>query len=89
MSAPESKFPSITDMRDVLSKLIDEGFGAMPVQILVAPDSTIQAIARHAGAKDDDKPALMVQFEPIADRIGASIISTARLEHSSKREAVQ
>lgn len=75
--ASEQNFPTIRDLRDRLSNLIDRGFGALPVQIVVAPDSSIQALADAEGPHG--KPAIMIEF-PIEGRLfGISFISTDRL----------
>jgi hypothetical protein len=89
MSRPESEFPTLRDLAAIVAELIAEGFGDLPFQIVVAPDSTLQALARHAGATDDDKPAMMIKFGDDDARYAVSFISTERLEHSSKREAIQ
>ena len=78
-ASPESKFPTIKDLRDTLNKLIEKGFGELSVQITVVPDSTLQAIAFGMGNKSSDKPAIMIEFEPIGGRISASFISEQRL----------
>jgi hypothetical protein len=82
MSArPESQFPTIADLRDGLSKLVDAGMGDLPVQVLVVPDSTIQAIARQSGG-NGLKPALMIQlnYEEGSGRIPVTVISTDRMQ---------
>lgn len=90
MTRPESKFPTIKDVHSVMAELIDEGLGDLPVQVLVAPDTTIQALARHAGATDDSKPALMLEFDGKDGRIGVMVMSTERLEQTpQRRERVQ
>lgn len=58
----EDTFPTIADLHGRLSELMAQGLGELPVQILIVPDSTLQAIARNAGQKDDDKPALMIDL---------------------------
>jgi len=85
----ENTFPTIADLHRQLTELIAAGFGALPVQILVAPDSTIQALARHAGAADDAKPAIMLSYGGDL-RLPVSIISADRLgQVPSARRAVQ
>lgn len=74
----EADFPTILDLRDRLSDLIAEGFGAFPVQILIVPDSTIQAVARFMGQGPDDKPALMIELTSEGQRIPVGLISTDR-----------
>jgi hypothetical protein len=80
----EDQFPTIAQAHAVLFDLIKRGFGELPVQILIAPDSTIQALARDAGATDDQKPALMLEFEN-----GFCVISTAYLDGAKPRVPVQ
>lgn len=86
----ENEFPTISDLHDRLAELIAKGLGALPVQVLIVPDSTLQAIARNAGQKDDDKPALMIDLIDDAGN-SVSIASTDRWsrEGPSKRSAVQ
>lgn len=70
---PESEFPTIADLRDGLTELIEQGFGDLPIQLLVVPDSTLQAI-NGTGA---NKPALMIDL--IAEgspRMPVSLISS-------------
>lgn len=82
MALPESKFPTVQDLRDVLSKLVDQGLGEHPVQVVVVPDSTIQAIARVTGGSDynDTRPALMIEMTGTVEtgRLPVSLISTDR-----------
>lgn len=81
----ESKFPTIRDVRDRLSELVEQGLGDLPVQFLVASDSTMQAIAIATGGPDYNmhKPALMIELEPTADRLPVALISTERLSGGS------
>lgn len=90
MSRPENEFPTIQDVHAVLADLIDRGLGGLPVQVLVCPDSTMQALARDAGAKDDAKPALLIEFDGKEGRHPVTVLSTARLGKSAgPRQAVQ
>lgn len=80
MSRPESEFPTIRDLRDGLTKLVEQGIGDLPVQIVIVPGSTMEAVARIVGGKDYDatKRALMIELEP-ADgvaRFPVSLVST-------------
>lgn len=84
----EHEFPRLRDALAVLSELVEAGLGDLPMQIIVAPDSTVQALARHSGAKDDDKPALLIEFE-VGDGRRVSIISTERLGNPLPRAAIQ
>jgi hypothetical protein len=81
MARPESDFPTIRDLRDRLSELVESGLGDHPVQIVVVPDSTIQAIALTAeGAGYDGKrPVLMIELPNGPARMPVSFISTAHL----------
>jgi hypothetical protein len=76
----EDKFPTIEQLRDRLSDLVGKGFGALPVQILVVPDSTLQAIARSLDHPPPNKPALMIDFGEVsmisADRLGGRAMPT-------------
>lgn len=56
---PESEFPTIRDLRDALSELVADGFGDLPVQIVIVPDSTLQAIGRMP---DGGPPAVMIDL---------------------------
>lgn len=76
---PENKFPTISDMRDQLSHLVEMGYGDLPVQILVAPDSTMQILAKDMGGAAGGRPALMIDFGSRGGRLPVSIISTERL----------
>lgn len=75
--AKENEFPTIRDLRDRLTELVDRGLGDLPVQIVVAPDSTIQALAR---AEDVNAvPAIMLEYPRDGHAIGVPFISTDRL----------
>lgn len=83
MTAPEHNFPTIRDARDRLAELTEQGLGDLPIQILVVPDSTMQAVARATGGPDynGDLPALMIELTgaPPTARLPVSLISTERL----------
>ena len=86
----EDRLPTFRDVHAVLVELIERGLGDLPVQVVVCPDSTMQALARDAGAKDDDKPALLIEFDGKDGRHPVTVLSTARLSHSgAARTAVQ
>jgi hypothetical protein len=74
---PESDFPTIMDLRDCLSKLVDQGLGELPIQIVVMPDTTIQALAK--AQLWDGKPATMLQYSRDGKELGVMFISTDRL----------
>jgi hypothetical protein len=81
--------PTIADLHRQLAELVAGGFGDLPVQVVVVPDSTIQALARHAGATDDAKPAIMLEYSGGA-RPAVLIISADRLGQApSPRTSVQ
>lgn len=58
----EHQLPTIAAIHARLGELVEQGLGELPVQILIVPDSTLQAIARNAGQPDDSKPALMIDL---------------------------
>lgn len=74
----ENEFPTVRDLRDCLTALVDRGLGDLPVQIVVAPDSTMQALARAEG-QADERPALMIEYPREGRRLGVPFISTDRL----------
>lgn len=79
--ATENNFPTIRDFRDKLTELVEQGLGEQPVQILIVPDSTIQAIARVTapdGYDNASKPALMVEMDGTDGRMPVLIYSTDR-----------
>lgn len=84
----ESEFPTIADLHLRLGDLISQGLGELPVQILVVPDSTLQAIARNSGQRDDAKPALMIDLVS-EDGHSVTLASTERLGDIGSRTAVQ
>lgn len=61
MAKPESEFPTIEDGRDVLQKLVDKGFGKLPMQVVIVPASTLAALAKDAGHAAS-KPAVMIEM---------------------------
>lgn len=82
MAVPENRFPTIRDVRDRLAELVDKGLGDLPVQIVVMPDSTMQAIAKLMGGHSD-KPALMIDLsEGDGPRLPVTLISTDRFTRS-------
>jgi hypothetical protein len=73
----ENDFPTIRNLRDQLTVLVENGLGGLPVHIVVAPDSSIQALARFEGGAEG-KPAIMIEF-PIDGRpLGIAFITTDR-----------
>lgn len=89
MGKPESQFPTIADLQSVLADLVAKGYGDLPVQVLVVPDSSLQSIARADGAPLGDKPALMIEFSAQEGRHPVSIMSTERLSRGGKPHVVQ
>jgi hypothetical protein len=82
MRRPESDFPTIKHLRDRLTDLIENGLGDLPVQILVVPNSTIEAVARTTAGPDYDpkKPTLMIELEIVqGSRLPVSMISTEQM----------
>jgi len=77
---PENEFPTISDFRDRLSELVEQGFGDLPAQVLVVPDSTLQAIGRTLHPSED-KPALMIDLA-VEGRPMVGLISIDRLTGS-------
>ena len=72
---PESQFPTIRSFSEALARLVEEGFGDFPAQIMIVPDSTIQAIAQSSGHSADAKPALMIDMDTPEHRMPTSLIS--------------
>lgn len=75
----EETLPTLNDLQAVIAQLIADGFGELPVQIVVAPDSTLQALARR---QTDEKPALMIEYQASEERLPVCVLSTARLTAS-------
>jgi hypothetical protein len=88
MAETENTFPTIRDIRDRMNDLVEQGLGELPVQILIVPDSTLQAIARNAGQKDDAKPALMIDLFD-GDGNSVTLAAVERWGNGSARPAVQ
>jgi len=83
--ATENNFPTISDLRDLADTMIDRGFGELPIQIVVVPDSTLQSIAGHQA---DGKPAIMLDFTNKGGRMALSFISADRLQDRGMSLAV-
>ena len=78
MSRPESEFATIRDLRDGLTRLVDGGLGDLPVQVVVVPTSTMEAIARDTQGSDytPTKPALLIELDsPSPGRLPVTILS--------------
>lgn len=89
---PENRFPTIKDLNAALASLIERGLGDLAIQILVAPDSTMQALARTLEPSHDhkSKPALMIDITRGVDgRLPVAIISTERLNGGGRSTATQ
>lgn len=92
MSRPENEFPTIAQLRDCLTRLVDCGLGAQPVQILLVPDSTLQATARATGGPDYNpaNPALMIELEVTdGSRLPVTIMSADRMHGRGMSLATQ
>ncbi|WP_448208177.1 hypothetical protein [Azospirillum sp. sgz302134] len=74
----EHKFPTIKDAADVLAELVLRGLGDLPMQLVVVPDSTIQALAR-AGGDSGERPAIMVEFGGAEGRLPVGLICPERM----------
>jgi hypothetical protein len=86
----ESDFPTIRDLREALSELIERGLGDLAVQIVVAPDSTMQALARCLEPNYSGKPALMIDVARGTDgRLPVALISTERLHGGGRSTTTQ
>lgn len=72
----ENTYPTIADLHRVAAALIERGLGELPVQIVIAPDSTIQLLAERV---NEGKPALMIEYHAYEGRKPVAFISTARL----------
>lgn len=83
---PENNFPIISDLCEGLRRLVDGGLGNLPVQVLVVPDSTMQAIGRVTPGFDPAKPVMMVEFDGVDGRIGPAVLSTDRWQNQKSRE---
>ncbi len=77
MGRPESDFPTIRDLRDGLARLVDAGLGDLPVQVIIAPDSTMQAIAR-ATVPGHSVPAILMEFDAVGGRLPMTMVTTDR-----------
>lgn len=79
--ADESKLPTIADFHRAIAQLVEEGFGECPAQILVVPDSTLQAIAGV-----HPKPALMIDLplDQPTGRFPPGLISVLGMETSAR-----
>lgn len=89
---PENNFPTICDVRNALTELVERGLGDLAVQIIVAPDSTMQSIARTVAGPsyDGTRPALMIDLTSGAGgRMPVAIISTERLQGSGPSTVTQ
>ncbi|MGZ6195517.1 MAG: hypothetical protein ACXWML_09830 [Candidatus Binataceae bacterium] len=75
--ATEEKFPTLRDLRDGLTRLIDAGLGDLPTQVLVVPASTLACVARYLVPElgQNHRPK-MIEFEPVEGRLGALIYTT-------------
>ena len=61
MARPECDFPTIEDARDVLQNLVEGGFGALPMQSVIVPPSTLTVLASSSGHHSNN-PAIMLEM---------------------------
>lgn len=80
MTKPESEFPTVNDLASAIADLIERGLGDLAVQIVVAPDSTMQSLARSLDPNYGGAPAMMIDLTMgIEGRLPIAFISTERL----------
>ena len=75
--------PTVRDLCNGLSRLVEEGLGDLPVQIIVVPDSTLQALARVTGApafNPDTVKAKMVEFDGVDGRLPMMMLTADYLK---------
>ena len=77
---PENEFPTIQDLRDGLSTLVENGFGDLPVQLVVVPDSTMQAIS----GVPPEMPVLMIDLATVDGRLPVGMVSVGGLQRTSR-----
>ena len=69
--------PTIADVHAYLGSLIEAGLADAVIQVVVAPSSTVQAIARATGDRQmDAKPAQMIQGIVSDLRLPVTIVTT-------------
>jgi hypothetical protein len=76
--ASEDKFPTIRDLRDRLTHLVELGLGDLPVQVVIVPGSTMVAVARATHPdqmKAAGKPPLMIEFDGQEGRMPPTMVS--------------
>lgn len=79
MAKPESEFPTIQDLRDRLTELIELGLGDHPVQIVIVPATTMKAVCIATGPMpaNDYRPPLMIELGvDRTERMAVTIVST-------------
>ena len=79
--------PTIENLRDRLSELVDEGFGDLPVQIVVVPTSTLDTIARACGGSLPGAPPALIIDLVCDGNPPVAMTSVVRLEHAKKDAA--
>ncbi|MCF1502931.1 hypothetical protein L0F51_04015 [Afifella sp. H1R] len=82
---PENEFPTVKDMSQAIDHLVELGLGDFPVQLLVVPVSTIEAIARTVDPalppRPEGKASLMVQLDGAGEaRLPVTILSAGYLD---------
>lgn len=77
----EDRYPTIRDIRDKLDELVAQGLGDLPAQLVIVPDSTMQALARTLAPPGyvHAKPALMIEFDAIGGRLPVAVYSADRI----------
>lgn len=82
--ANESQFPTIRDLRDCLTELVELGVGELPTQVTIVPSSTMIVVARAINPKQfHGKAPLMIEFGSQHGRIGAVPVSCDYLGNTS------
>ena len=75
MSGLENRYPTLKDASEVLAEMVARGLGGLPLQVIVAPPSTLLALARNAGHEVGGKPALMLEFSNDSGRFPVCVVS--------------
>lgn len=76
---PESDFATIADFAERMRGLVEQGLGSLPIQVLIVPDSTLQAIARSVPEFDPNKPALMIDLDSPSGKMPVCVMTTDRM----------
>lgn len=79
----EAMLPTVRDLCAGLSRLVEGGLGDLPVQIIIVPDSTLQAIARVTPAPGYDPStdaAKLVEFDGVDGRLPMMMLTADYLK---------